>query len=319
MPRRLLALIVLLLISCCTLPNSSSAQMLTGTDGDDFLVGTPAGETIMALGGNDAVDGRGGRDDIDGGIGADDLHGGSGIDAVLYGGRALPVAVTLDNDANDGQAGEGDNARADIEQVFGGAAGDRLSGSRGADLLDGAGGDDFLSGGAGSDRLYGGPGDDRIMARDGHADIIDCGPGSDFADTDVSDAVQSCERSPGPGTVKGRLALPLFGVIVGVGTRVIRMTVVGLQKGARVELRCKGGGCPFSRRQIKRRRSPRIKLAGVFGTARLRPGATLEVRLLAPRLIGRVVRYEIVQGRVRPKRTNLCLPPGETRPRRQCR
>ena len=40
------------------------------------------------------------------------LNGGDGTDAATYGGRAAPVTVTLDNQANDGEAGEGDNVPA---------------------------------------------------------------------------------------------------------------------------------------------------------------------------------------------------------------
>lgn len=46
----------------------------------------------------------------------------------------------------------------------------------------------------GNDTLSGGPGNDTIHARDGHRDVIDCGPGRDVAFVDPVDLVRGCER-----------------------------------------------------------------------------------------------------------------------------
>ncbi len=73
---------------------------------------------------------------------------------------------------------------------------DTLKGRGGADKLLGGPGGDRLTGGPGADRLLGGPGNDRIWARDGVAEVVNCGPGSaDFALVDGSDKVAAnCER-----------------------------------------------------------------------------------------------------------------------------
>lgn len=79
-------------------------------------------------------------------------------------------------------------------------AGDTLSGRGGADKLLGGPGGDKLTGGPAADRLLGGPGNDRLRARDGSADVVNCGPGSaDLAVVDAGDRVaSSCERVEGP-------------------------------------------------------------------------------------------------------------------------
>jgi Ca2+-binding RTX toxin-like protein len=58
------------------------------------------------------------------------------------------------------------------------------------------GGDDRIGGG-GHDVIYGGPGNDvldgsdELLARDGEADVVDCGPGRDIAAADPTDVVES--------------------------------------------------------------------------------------------------------------------------------
>lgn len=79
-------------------------------------------------------------------------------------------------------------------------AGDTLSGRGGADKLLGGPGGDKLTGGPAADKLLGGPGADRLQARDGSADVVNCGPGSgDLAVVDGSDKVAgNCERVEAP-------------------------------------------------------------------------------------------------------------------------
>lgn len=79
-------------------------------------------------------------------------------------------------------------------------AGDVLSGRGGPDKLLGGPGRDKLTGGPAADKLLGGPGNDRLRARDGAADVVNCGPGSrDVAIVDSSDRVaRNCERIVAP-------------------------------------------------------------------------------------------------------------------------
>jgi hypothetical protein len=79
-------------------------------------------------------------------------------------------------------------------RVVGTVGGDRISGGAGRDRLLGEAGEDCLDGGPGRDRISGGPGDDVIRARDGAADVVDCGDGADLAIADAKDILRSCER-----------------------------------------------------------------------------------------------------------------------------
>ena len=55
-------------------------------------------------------------------------------------------------------------------------------------------------------------------------------------------------------------------------------------------MRCKGKGCPFKRKTAKGKRGV-AKLGKHFKGAKLKPGTTLEVRVTAPGMVGKVVRY----------------------------
>jgi hypothetical protein len=113
----------------------------------------------------------------------------------------------------------------DVDVEFGGRAlassGVRLEPRGGNDVVDLAGGPEFIAplgmntlarlgagddhfvGGIGTDLVLGGPGadvvatgtgDDLINVADGHADIIDCGPGHDFYLPDQLDIYVGCEE-----------------------------------------------------------------------------------------------------------------------------
>jgi hypothetical protein len=95
---------------------------------------------------------------------------------------ALPVAATV-------LAGPG------ADRVTSGSSGDELSGGEGNDTLDAGGGEDVLSGDQGGDALAGGAGSDRIAARDGEADSVSCGDGTDTVEADTVDQIAAdCEN-----------------------------------------------------------------------------------------------------------------------------
>jgi RTX calcium-binding nonapeptide repeat (4 copies) len=132
-----------------------------GGPGDDLIVGGPA---------EDAIDGGAGQDILGGGAGADLLHGGPGLDLVTYadrigrdgallgrrGGVTLAVARANASGARD----ERDTIPRDVEQLAGGAGGDRFS------------------------------------LRDGLATGIACGAGRDSVTADARDSVEiDCEST----------------------------------------------------------------------------------------------------------------------------
>jgi hypothetical protein len=288
---------------------------IEGTSGDDVLVGTPRSDSIFGLAGNDRIDGAAGDDDLDGGPGADDMHGGSGVDSALYGGRSAPVAVTLDNVADDGEAGEKDNVHSDVEQLFGGAAGDRLSGGAGPELIDGGAGDDVIDDGGGTDRVYGGDGNDALTTFDGATDIVVCGPGIDTATADASDVLSGCEkRLSGP---RVRAHVEFTFAFEGPRTSFSQLVVRGSLAGTDVQLRCRGAGCPAGTRINAKTGQSRVSLTSRMRRRQLRAGARLDVLVGSPQKIGRVERWLIRDGSA-PKHSLLCLAPGSHTPQSRC-
>ncbi len=178
-------------------------------DGDTIYGGT-GDDQVLGGAGRDILDGDDGNDSVDGGDdgdilgedspgvnGVDHVAGGSGYDSVRYDDRTMPLAVSLDDVANDGAAGEGDNVRSDVESIFGGRAGDTLIGNDGAnnfiggfgdaaDTIDGRGGADQMEGRGGADTLYGGEGDDYING-DYSFDIAGEVEGGDYIDGEGGD------------------------------------------------------------------------------------------------------------------------------------
>jgi hypothetical protein len=100
----------------------------------------------------------------------------------------------------------------------------------------------------------------------------------------------------------------------GKGARVLKLRVRDAPAGAAVEVRCLGRRCGFKRREATVAANGTADLTRLV-RRRLPPGTTLEVRIIAPNTIGKVVRYEIKSGKVPDGRT-LCLPPGAKKPKR---
>jgi Ca2+-binding RTX toxin-like protein len=169
------------------------ASSLQGGQGDDVIIGGPGRDELVGAAGNDDLRGGAGPDTLQGGEGADTLAGGAGRDFATYFDHGAPVTVTIDDRADDGAAGEGDNVHTDVENLQGGRANDRLTGSSANNVITGGeDGDDDLFGGDGDDRLLasfsshgrlvGGPGRDTLTpaseslvdARDGEVDKVRC-------------------------------------------------------------------------------------------------------------------------------------------------
>jgi Ca2+-binding RTX toxin-like protein len=122
------------------------------------------------------------------------LSGGDGIDRVVVAGD--PVAVSLNDVADDGTTGATDDIRSDIEDVDASAAGAAiLAGSEAGNVISAGSGPATISGGGGSDTLNGGAAADTIDARDGYADRVSCSAGTDSVKADQLDQVLSnCEN-----------------------------------------------------------------------------------------------------------------------------
>lgn len=129
-------------------------------------------------------------------------------------------------------------------------------------VVNGGDGADTITGGPAADTLNGDAGNDVIDARDGVADVVDCGAGDDRALVDPVDAVSNCEADPAPvvdsaqplpdtgaqapGPANPDVALPVALPPVGPATilaTAIEVPATGL---APVELTCgadQAGGC----------------------------------------------------------------------------
>ena len=178
---------------------------LVGDGGPNLLSGGDGDDTLLGAGGNDTLLGGAGDDLLSGGRGADTLDGGPGTDTVTYAGDPLPVHVTFDGHANDGESGERDNVAATVETVIGGRGDDTLTGDANPHTLIGGLGDDTLTGGNSADTLVGGAGNDTLVGGEGNdtltggpgVDVFSCGQGADDRVTDATaaDHVRSdCDR-----------------------------------------------------------------------------------------------------------------------------
>lgn len=170
-----------------TLVGTSIADRLDGASGDDLLLGNEGSDHLMGGGEQDTLEGGAGADSLDGGEGSDLLAGGDGDDFFFRSGG---------NDTLDGAAGVdtylanwyqpglvvnlatgvamnalGIDLLAGIENAFGAADADDITGNEldnhlvgwgGNDSLRGAGGNDFLVGEYGDDQLWGEDGDDLL-------------------------------------------------------------------------------------------------------------------------------------------------------------
>jgi Ca2+-binding RTX toxin-like protein len=183
--------------AACSDTDVEFVKILVG-DLDDSVLGAEGGTTIDARGGigndvlrsgahedflfggpgNDRLEGGPEFDVLDGGSGADTLGGGGDTDIVDYSRRTAPVRVDFDGRANDGERGERDTLRTDVEGAGGGAGDDILVGNRKANLFFGGRGDDRLTGRAGFDAFQSGPGDDTLSGGRG-TDVLEAGPGDD--------------------------------------------------------------------------------------------------------------------------------------------
>jgi Ca2+-binding RTX toxin-like protein len=184
------------------LAGGAGGDTLQGGNGDDTIRGADAAsatadvaDMISGGAGADHIDGEGGNDRLDGGGGPDTLAGGAGDDTVEYQHAAVPVQVTIDNQADDGATGEHDNVMPDVEDVAAGNHGSTVVGTDAPNTLAGGTGEDYEDGGSGSDTLGGGNGGDVLRSRDGQPDRVDCGGGPDFVIADPGDVTRhGCEH-----------------------------------------------------------------------------------------------------------------------------
>jgi hypothetical protein len=180
----------------------------SGSPGDDVFLGEAGDDELYGKAGNDTLDGGAGDDELEGPIrdataltpGADLLIGGTGADTVGYNNVEDNLSLTLDGQANDGRAGEGDNVASDVETIVAGDGDDTLTGDAGPNRLMGGYGNDTIAGGAGNDTLDGGVGNDQLAGEAGDDriegsaddDVLEGGPGLDQFVGDDPCTIRAC-------------------------------------------------------------------------------------------------------------------------------
>lgn len=211
-----------------TIVGTPGADLLNGGDGNDTLSGASGDDRLVGDRGADTMNGDEGDDTTvwNNGDGSDVMNGNDGTDRVEVNGsttagdvftiaptgsRALfkrtnfgPFSLDIGTaealDAN-GQGGDDTfTADAGIASVLaldvdGGAGNDTLAGAEGDDTLAGGSGNDTITPLGGSDLADGGEGDDQLFGRDSATDLLRCGPGNDWAQTDAPgvDTLTGCE------------------------------------------------------------------------------------------------------------------------------
>jgi Ca2+-binding RTX toxin-like protein len=172
----------------------STCEVLYAGSGNDTLLGvdnsalTYFGHMIMGGAGDDSINAQGGVDTVNGGAGNDTFFegtvgngsdvfvGGDGTDLLDYSSRSAPLTVSMNGTAaDDGLASEGDNVKADVEDIIGGSGNDVITGNDGDNRIIGGLGNDSLIGGKGNDTFHEGTvtsGSDAFVGGDGF-DVLD--------------------------------------------------------------------------------------------------------------------------------------------------
>jgi hypothetical protein len=106
---------------------------------------------------------------------------------------------------------------------------------------------------------------------------------------------------------------PVVRIAGSFGPRGIRIDqlLITAPDGARVEIRCRGRGCPF--KKLVRTIGIRSMRVHRFRRRMLRPGAVVQVWVTRPGEIGKYTRFRIRKGRT-PARVDRCLMPGSKAP-----
>ena len=168
---------------------NSSANLFSGTGGEDYIVSLAGADTVAGGDGNDTLAGGDDADLINGGRGNDILFGESGDDTLTGAAGNDMLSGGIGNDVLNGSGGndslagdDGDDnllGRGGIDDLRGGDGNDTLDGGNSNDRLDGEGNDDTLNGGKGLDTVLGGEGVDTLDGQE-DSDTLDGGGGGDI-------------------------------------------------------------------------------------------------------------------------------------------
>lgn len=166
--------------------NDMEDNVVTGTDGTDYIDTGSGNDTIDGRGGNDHLNADEGDDHVVGGAGSDMIHGGEGNDTIDGGADTDSV---FGDDGDDILTGTGHPSDTDPgylgrDWIGGGAGNDTITGTNGAFALFGDEGDDRITLNRGRDNSWieGGAGNDVIVADGTGAITI----GGNIGDDDIT-------------------------------------------------------------------------------------------------------------------------------------
>jgi Ca2+-binding RTX toxin-like protein len=297
-----------------TLDTLAERMNVSGLGGDDAIAGAAglAGRTLLTLNGNaglDTISGGDGADRVSGGEAADVLDGGAGDDRVtgdrggdqMRGGAGDDVLEWNDGDGSDVATG-GDGA--DLTRVNGsvvqGDAFEVAPNGQGIrfqrtnlvpftiDLdterieMNGLAGDDTIAAKPGlAGRLGvladGGSGNDRVEARNGAADSVQGGSGSDSARVDLADTTVDVETVDRPARSRAKIA------------RKAKVVVRGGKVAVTLSVSCPAGAESQCTGVLRLSSAKAVKLGGVkvrldLGSRKFRvdPGETDRVKVQLP-------------------------------------
>jgi Ca2+-binding RTX toxin-like protein len=301
-------------------------QANDGRPGDHFnigsdvenVIGGPDGDQIVGSNAANTLDGAGGSDSLNGGAGNDTLLARDGAaDSVTCGpGDDTAVVDPLDTVAPDCEAVQYVDADQDGFDVRTDCNDANPAIHPGAPDVPADGVDEDCSG-ADAPAVIPRPVD---ADHDGVSPPADCNDASaavhpGAVDTPGDGVDQDCS---GADTKLKRVGARITDrwTVTDTRARVDRLSIRGVPRGGKVFVACKGGGCPFKRHAVKVK-AGKAQAAGLFKGHRLHKGATVQVGVTAPGMVGKVLSYTFKGHRKVPISRQLCLPPG-ARSARSC-
>lgn len=290
----------------------SDVEDLDGTPFDDVLIGSDRGNVLWGGGGNDTIDGRAGGDRYDGASGDDTLltRDGAPERVECAEGTDTVTADDIDEPADCETVNASPELQTDVDGDGAARPADCDDGNAavrpGATEIPDNGLDDDCAGGDGTNLDRDGDGSARPFDCDDTSAAVR--PGAREVRGNRVD--EDCNGRADPfrrilSTIANRWAV--FGGV----TRALQLAVQIVPKHTTITVRCRGRGCPFAKRKrVVRKTARRVNLKPLVRRARLRPGATLEIRMTRPGYVAKVVRYRTARRSV-PRSRTLCIDPGK--------
>ncbi|MBO9546663.1 hypothetical protein [Caulobacter sp.] len=183
-----------------TLTGGADSDTIYGFGGNDTLKGLAGDDVLAGHDGNDTLQGGAGDDYLLGGAGNDTIDGGDGNDWAAYEDATAGVKVDLNITGTQNTVGGGTDKLTSIENVYGSAYNDTLTGDAKDNMLVGDAGNDTISGGKGNDTLWGDAGNDVLDGGDGD-DYMVGGAGDDIIKGGAGDDWSSYENATAGVTV----------------------------------------------------------------------------------------------------------------------